>query len=84
MSVHVKWDFFFFFFCEPQRKVIEMSEKEPGSLETLRSFKCHGSSSNIRLHFYRQSMKLRVTRAAVQIFRQARRYKSARHYDYQT
>lgn len=47
--------FFFFFFFEPERKVIEMSEKEPGSLETLRSFKCHGSSSNLPLHFYRQS-----------------------------
>lgn len=31
--------------------MIEMSEKEPGSLETQRSFKCQGSSSNILLHF---------------------------------
>lgn len=32
-------------------KVIEMSEKEPGSLETQGSFKCQGSSSNIPLYF---------------------------------
>ena len=50
-SVHVK--LVFFFFLLPERKVIEMSEKEPGSLEKLGSLKCQRrcSSSNIFLHF---------------------------------
>lgn len=39
-----------FFFFEPDGKVIEMSENQPGSLEAQGSFKCQGSSSHI-LHF---------------------------------
>lgn len=39
-SVREKLDFFFLPFLVPERKVIEMSEKGPGSLETLGSLKC--------------------------------------------